>query len=279
MQLLVLLPSHNFEGSPVLTNRGAVALPFVTDVPVAVTLSSSDETEVKVSASVIIPAGESAARFDVAAQDDAETDGRQQATITAAAPGFANGTAALEVLDNDPARFDFASVTSPRIAGELFPIEVLARDVNGELVSGTRAGVLLRAEGQSGPAPLTGQTNATFVEGRWAGQIAVATADTGVRLMAEQGVAQGESAPFNVLSSPVVGESSIRTLDLAWDAARQRLLASVAAEDSAYSNQFVVLDPTNGSVLKAIPAGPFITPLGFTLVREGRLLVEQDDSP
>jgi len=66
------------------------------------TLESSDATELRVPASVTIPAGQSSVEFFVEAVDDSEIDGPKNVTITATAGGYAIGTAAVVVLDHEP---------------------------------------------------------------------------------------------------------------------------------------------------------------------------------
>ncbi|MGI9475016.1 MAG: reprolysin-like metallopeptidase, partial [Rubripirellula sp.] len=67
-----------------------------------VTLTSSDTSEASVPASVIIPAGQtSSLPFNVAAVDDIMMDQIVNVTLTASAPGLANGSSTLDVIDDD----------------------------------------------------------------------------------------------------------------------------------------------------------------------------------
>jgi hypothetical protein len=74
-----------------------------TTASLAVSLSSSDTTEAQVPATVTIPAGQSSATFPINAIDDTVADGPQSVLISAAAAGYIDGRAALQVTDNDPA--------------------------------------------------------------------------------------------------------------------------------------------------------------------------------
>lgn len=70
--------------------------------PLVVTLMSDDTTEARVIGSVTIPAGESTSpAFDIDAVDDAILDGTQTATITASAFGHNDGTATVDVIDDE----------------------------------------------------------------------------------------------------------------------------------------------------------------------------------
>ncbi|MBL8820575.1 MAG: hypothetical protein JNL58_31420, partial [Planctomyces sp.] len=66
-----------------------------------VTLSSTDTTEVSVSESVTIPAGQASATFAIRAIEDAIVDGTQSSLIEVASPGYVSGTGIIQVTDND----------------------------------------------------------------------------------------------------------------------------------------------------------------------------------
>jgi PKD repeat protein len=72
-----------------------------TDValPLTVSLVNSDDTEARVAAWVVIPAGHSSASFVIDAVDDDLLDGTQTVTIEASAAGYKPGNATLQVLD------------------------------------------------------------------------------------------------------------------------------------------------------------------------------------
>ncbi|MEZ6086976.1 MAG: hypothetical protein R3C05_02870 [Pirellulaceae bacterium] len=64
-------------------------------------LSSSDLGEANVPASVTIPAGSDSATFTITGVDDSIVDGTQSVIITASADTFINGTAGIDVADDD----------------------------------------------------------------------------------------------------------------------------------------------------------------------------------
>lgn len=70
---------------------------------ITVQLMSDDTTEATVPATVMIPAGQTSATFDIAAADDTEADGTQTVTISASVPGFTAASDTLEVTDNETA--------------------------------------------------------------------------------------------------------------------------------------------------------------------------------
>ncbi len=81
--------------------------------PLAVQLASSDATEAEVPATVEIPAGATSVTFPVRTLDDGVVDGNQRVTLSAAAEGFAAGTAQLTVSDGDLPDLVVSEVTAP----------------------------------------------------------------------------------------------------------------------------------------------------------------------
>jgi len=71
------------------------------DQPLVVTLSSDDETEATVPATVTIPAGVMSVLVPVSAVDEDEVDGTQVPVITADAPNFDAVSTPVSVADND----------------------------------------------------------------------------------------------------------------------------------------------------------------------------------
>ncbi|HOB97203.1 MAG TPA: CARDB domain-containing protein [Verrucomicrobiota bacterium] len=78
---------------------GTVSRNPVTETALEVQLASDRPGEAAVPATVVIPAGQASATFEVASLDDQVTDGNQTVVITAQAPGFAPAQASLIVSD------------------------------------------------------------------------------------------------------------------------------------------------------------------------------------
>lgn len=75
--------------------------------PLTVQLSSDDETEATVPASVVIPAGRTFASFEIRSVDDALLDGTQVAHILGSAAGYIEVSAALEIEDHETLELEF----------------------------------------------------------------------------------------------------------------------------------------------------------------------------
>ena len=100
-----------------LSENGGVATATVTrngnlSAELTVALSSSDTTAATVPATVVIPAGQAAATFDITGVDDATIDGTQTPTITATAVGLTDGTITVDVTDDDAPNLSLSFASS-----------------------------------------------------------------------------------------------------------------------------------------------------------------------
>ena len=100
-EFTVYLPASATEGDGVLVGAGSVVMPGTLHNDFSVSLVSDDPGEAAVPDPVVIPAGELGVSFDVTIVDDTVVDGPMTATVTASAPDWTDGSATLEVLDND----------------------------------------------------------------------------------------------------------------------------------------------------------------------------------
>ena len=87
------------ESTGTLQNWGRVSIPSPEATNITITLASSDATEIAVTGSIAIVAGETSAQFDVTALDDSISDGLQLVDITASAGGYADSTGTVDVAD------------------------------------------------------------------------------------------------------------------------------------------------------------------------------------
>src|SRR5262249_42487956 len=98
--LQVDLPGTTREGAGTVT-----ALVSVSAAPaagLAIELRSSDTNELIVPPVAIVPAGATSVAFVATVIDDTRLDGPQLVTVTAHVMNWTDGTATIEVLDNDP---------------------------------------------------------------------------------------------------------------------------------------------------------------------------------
>jgi hypothetical protein len=92
------------EGDGAAATTATVSRNTDTTMALTVNLSSNDISKAVVPASVIIPANQVSAAFDIGAVDDVIADGTITVTITAIALDHTDGVDSLNVVDND---FDF----------------------------------------------------------------------------------------------------------------------------------------------------------------------------
>ncbi len=98
--LLKVAPAAFSEGAGAAAAVGTVERYGDVAADLTVQLVSGDASEATVPASVVIPAGQSAATFDVSAVNDVLADGTQQVLLTATAPGVSLAAATLSVQDD-----------------------------------------------------------------------------------------------------------------------------------------------------------------------------------
>ncbi|HMC28770.1 MAG TPA: Calx-beta domain-containing protein, partial [Verrucomicrobiae bacterium] len=101
--LILKVPARLSEGNGTLTNIAAVQLSGIVSSNVQVSLTSGSAAQIQVPASVIVPAGQTTAAFDVTVFDDAIVNGLRMISITATAPGFASTTASIGLIDDETA--------------------------------------------------------------------------------------------------------------------------------------------------------------------------------
>ena len=89
------------EGEGTLPGAGKVSVPVPFSEDVVVTLASDDPGEAAVPGTVTIPAGETAAVFDIFPVRDDLLDDAQSVRISATSPGFRGDEGAITVLDGD----------------------------------------------------------------------------------------------------------------------------------------------------------------------------------
>ncbi|MFH1980584.1 MAG: CARDB domain-containing protein, partial [Pseudomonadota bacterium] len=99
--LSVDVPLSASEGDGLLSGQGTVTVSTPVDEDVTVFLSSDDTGEVAVPETMIIPAGQTSATFDLTIIDDNEIDGDQVATITASVAGWTGASGLVRVQDNE----------------------------------------------------------------------------------------------------------------------------------------------------------------------------------
>jgi hypothetical protein len=109
----LVTPATVTEGDPPAS--GQVRIPVSFPQPKTITLTSTVPTELTVPVSVIIPANQTNASFNLTAIDDTLLDGAQQVSVIASATNFASATNAVSVLDNEPA---VLTITVPATTAE-----------------------------------------------------------------------------------------------------------------------------------------------------------------
>lgn len=246
--LSLALPTSVVEGAGVLTNRGSVWLAGLASAPVTITVTSSVPTRLAVPPSVLIPAGQSNAVFDLTVFENDVWEGTVPVTVGVSAPKFIEAETETAVLENDAHHFAFETIPSPQTTDTPFPITIRALGRDATVVTNFTRSVALAAHSLEGEPPVEPASVGPFTRGVWAGEVRVITPGRLVRI--EANLAPGQSEPFHV-EYPPFKMLAQPTADLLWHAATGTLLATVPASGGAYANQIVAISPQDGAITNA----------------------------
>ncbi|WP_395753592.1 M36 family metallopeptidase [Prosthecobacter sp.] len=193
--LTLSLPASAVESAGSVS--GTVSIPVSQATDTLVSLSSNDTTEAQPAlATVTIPAGSTSAAFTLNIINDSLTDGLQTATVTASASGFGNGTAPINVFDDDLKYLSLTTLSGSGVAGTSFPLTASARTIDGypaTAVDGTSAALACTVGGTANT--ITPGSTGTFSGGLWSGNVTIGSAGVAV-ITATSGSVTGTSGEF-----------------------------------------------------------------------------------
>ncbi|HTQ49573.1 MAG TPA: hypothetical protein VMJ12_02600 [Candidatus Acidoferrales bacterium] len=134
--LTVALPATANKGDGTLDNAGLLSVSSTVGIDYPVSLTSSDPAKLTVPATVIIPAGQTSAVFDVNIIQDNIVDGPQNVSVTAHVPNWTDGSASMTILDDNPLpdHFTWSIVPSPQWVGGPFNVTITAQDISNNIV-------------------------------------------------------------------------------------------------------------------------------------------------
>ncbi|VGO17081.1 hypothetical protein PDESU_05676 [Pontiella desulfatans] len=198
------LPASLSEGDGIATNAGTVTLTGTTPVDVNVLLTASDPYEIGVPMFVTVPAGTNSAPFDIVVIDDAETDGTQQVSLLAEAPGYVPAQKSLNIADNDVHHLEVGLPEGDLDVATPVALSVTAKTIDGFVVVDYAETLNLTASGDEGAVPVDPSLATNAVGGVISAEIAFGRIANKVQLFVEDGLGmRGTSTVFNVLGSLV----------------------------------------------------------------------------
>src|SRR5262249_36234309 len=95
--LLVSVHPHANEAAGVIANGGSITISGTLTTNLTVSLNSSDPARLTVPDSIVIPAGETTANFDLTLIDNSIIDGSEVVTVSAQAPFFGPAGAMITI--------------------------------------------------------------------------------------------------------------------------------------------------------------------------------------
>ena len=167
-----------------------------------VDLTSDDTGELQLPATVVIPAGQTSAMFDLTIVDDADRDGLQSVSVVARGHGFSDAVASLVVRDNEVNQILWDVLDGPQADAVAFAATARAINIDGETILVHHAPATLSAVGRGGALPVSPDSCA-FVDGLWTGSVTIDAVDSDVVLTLDDGAGNaGASNSFDVVAGP-----------------------------------------------------------------------------
>ncbi len=118
--------------------------------------------------------------------------------------GTATSMSALLTVENALDHYAWSAVSTTQTIGIPFNVSVSARDVYDNLLTSCTNRLVISGAGNHGPVSLQLESSAALAAGQWTGSIRVSTADSAVRLAANDGNGHAsQSQPFEVSTGPV----------------------------------------------------------------------------
>ncbi|MDZ7377130.1 MAG: hypothetical protein ONB13_10960, partial [candidate division KSB1 bacterium] len=114
--------------------------------------------------------------------------------ITATGAGKSGSSNLFNIQSNSLTHFSFATITSPKTAGQPFSITISARD-NYENIVTSFSGTATLSDNTGSLSPTA---SGPFSNGEWTGNVTITKAQNDVEITATQGGAKGTSNKFNV---------------------------------------------------------------------------------
>jgi uncharacterized repeat protein (TIGR01451 family) len=248
--LTLSLPSPLLEGSGVSTNA-IVSLAAAVSTNVTVTLASGNATALQVPSSAVIIAGQTSVNFPVTVPINFGPGSNLVVEVTASASGFGDANAPVTIQDDHLDHFDLAGVPLAQAVNQPFNISMAARNQSGDLLSNYTGTATLSLSGFPNGTLLPSMTG-NFTNGIWSGAISINTPATNVIVKATNGLASGQSNPFDV-QLVVASTLSLSVADLVYDPGTDRIYATIPSNAGPQSNTVMRLNPYTGSIEANIP--------------------------
>ena len=287
--LRLFLPARAREGDGVLAGAGAVAMDKTPDGPVSVELTSMDTNALGVPATVVIPAGQTTALFDVTVVDNALFDGPHAGVVMARVQNWQDDLDALLVEDNEAAALSLVIPAQAEETAGLLSKAGIVR-IGGALSTNLVVGLACSPSGVV-LAPQTvvippGQLECVFdirvldnidVSGP---RSVVVTARTGgfAQASAAMTVADDEMPAAPAWPFPTHGASRVSSpIQLGWGTDRPEILGAVVYDIYLGTNPVLSQADYLGSTLETnwfVPVLPLNTPVYWQIVvsKDGQLL-------
>ena len=251
--LTLALPNSFNEDAGVLTNAGEVQISGILSTDLMVNMDCSVAASLQVPASVVIPAGQSSASFDITVPERATADTNENGIVTASANGFLSASKPVSVIDDHVRSFALGTLPQSVMAGAPIDVTIYALNTSGSVVPGYSGTVGLRAAGDYGNIDVMPSTSGPFTNGIWSGSVALQGEGPNSTVTADDGL--GHSG-FNGLINVVAGHQwNLPVSDFTYDSVRGLIQAALLANAFTNAQCVVQINPSSGDVAAPVPLG------------------------
>lgn len=252
--MTLTLPTPLVEGQ---WATGLVQASACATTNLTISLATGDNPALLLPATLQLPAGQLSNTFAFQAVDDAVYRGTQTVLVVAQSPWLRSVTNSVTVLENDPHHFTLSRVpVSQQAYVYYYDLILTACDASGAPLPAFNRPATLSAAGLEGAVDVRPAATLSFNQGVCTQYYYFHSWDNNVRLTVSDGQGHtGQSNPFNI-PPPSHHSIDLAVNDLAWDAVRGRICASVMNYWNSISNTLAFINPYNGKIESTLYVGP-----------------------
>lgn len=256
--LTLSMPYEAVEGQGVLVAQGQVSLAGQAFTNVTVNLGNNGSGQLIVPASVLIPAGQSSASFDLSIIENTTTEVATDVSITASASTYTTSDPkVITVFDNDVSSFTQSVITSPQVEGQPFTWTLTALGLDGYPLRAVQGPLSLVVTSNLPGLGFTPAAAGPFANGEWSARLRVLAPASNVRFQLTTPSATVQSNAFTVSTGPrlTVNPSSISTSVIQGNMTQQSVtVANTGTESLSWSAQASISNVLDSSPVFAASA-------------------------
>jgi Domain of unknown function DUF11 len=219
-------------------------------LPTTVHLQASPELGLELPQTIVVPAGADGYDVPIKAVSDFQLKSRS-GEISATAEGFDSGRCDCEIIEGDPSGYEMATDFDLEIVGKPLPLQVIAKDVDGNIMPSASTNPICSAVYPDGHESVMTTETLSLTDGIWSGNVllpADSVAPMRIRVKSP-GTAEAISRHFDLMR-----EYSWPVADFVEDTSRHCIYVAVGSSaSSSVSLSLLAIEPFTGQILKSLP--------------------------